>query len=339
MQTTTHEEKAIRIQRIKPNTIKLLIRYAKLDESIEKTIDLTKGDEISKDDVFTNVFQQFLPYTFPGIQNPYLLSYIIKNRKQAKKDKNCLFTFVLYHYQSVALSQYKAANLQAAFAQWQKKRIASHTDVMPPRVLKRFKTAMTQQAKVNPLSPVLHHPHVWRWHFIAGESPCTLYIIETDSEPSSTSDNYPIVSATSSQDPYTQASKLMDEEEPDKKKVVQLLQKAVEATDPRAYYALASWYLHGESSLQKDSKKAIPLLEKAAEANVTEAAYDLAICYEEGKGVPKNAQRAYQLLLQAALLGDKDAVNEIARMYYYGIGTKEDKELADIFYQHAKKSR
>ena len=315
-----------------------LEELVKIDDEFAKIMDITTPNATSKDDPFINVFPLFLPYTLPGEKKPYLLSYIIQNPITPPPIQEGLFTFVLYHYLGVYTKQYHATSLKEAFEQWQEAMLEKETFIsMPPRIAKRFKSAMTQQAKVNPLSPVIHHPNVWRWHFVTGDTPATLYIVATDNEPSESFTNKSEDTSHANKDPYTVARKLWNKGSSDKRKMLRLLKKAVETQDPRAYYALGTWYLYGNSVLKKNIVKAVQLLEKAAEANVLEAVHNLSLHYEEGKIVQKNTQRAHQLFLQAALLGDSEMVYEVARTYYYGIGTKIDRKTADIWYQHAEK--
>lgn len=134
---------------------------------------------------------------------------------------------------------------------------------------------------------------------------------------------------------YDKAYEEMKKKEPDKKKVFSLLEQGHEQGDPRATYALATWYLHGEH-VEKDIKKATKLLKQSAAENVPDALYDLAISYEKGIGVKKDKDRAFELYLKAALRGDDQSVEEVARCYYYGIGVKEDERVADIWYERAE---
>lgn len=135
---------------------------------------------------------------------------------------------------------------------------------------------------------------------------------------------------------YAQAIKLMKSSSPDEKKGAQLLEKALEEQDPRAYYALATWYLHGRY-YKKDLKKAVSLLKKAAKENIAEAAFDLALCYEKRAGISYSPTKAYEFYLKAALLGDAQSFYEIGRLYYYGIGTPKDEDIAEIWLSHAEK--
>jgi uncharacterized protein len=83
-----------------------------------------------------------------------------------------------------------------------------------------------------------------------------------------------------------------------------LLIRADKRGDPRATYALATWWLHGKDILvKKNLRKAVGLLRKAADAH-PDATFDLAVSYEKGRGVRKSQKMAAKLYLKAALLGD-----------------------------------
>ena len=136
-------------------------------------------------------------------------------------------------------------------------------------------------------------------------------------------------------DLYDTALKEMSKQSPNKKKVVELLNKSIDSGNPKAAYALATWYLHGEY-VEKDLSKGIMLLKRASDKNVPEACYDLAICYEKPEGVTENLEKAFELYLRAALHGDKQSFYEVGRCYYHGIGVVKDEEIADIWLERAE---
>jgi len=113
-----------------------------------------------------------------------------------------------------------------------------------------------------------------------------------------------------------------------------LLEIAHQKGDRRASYALATWYLHGNGKYKKDKSKAIYFLKIAADAGIPCANYDIAVCYEIGDGVKKNTRVAYKHYLSAALGGDYDAVEEVARCLHYGIGVMKDRSIAQVWYLH-----
>ena len=70
--------------------------------------------------------------------------------------------------------------------------------------------------------------------------------------------------------------------------------------------------------------------------NIPEALFDLAVSYEKGAGVRKSERKAYHLYVRAALWGDKQAIHEVGRCLFYGIGAKRDRRLADVWLARAE---
>ena len=122
---------------------------------------------------------------------------------------------------------------------------------------------------------------------------------------------------------------------PDIPRILALLESALAEGDPRAAYALGSWYANG-THVEKDVNRATELFALAAEAKIKEALYDLAYSRETGKGCPVDLEAAFRLYLKAAIRGDDQAINEVGRCYYFGIGVSEDRALAEIWYDRAE---
>jgi uncharacterized protein len=135
---------------------------------------------------------------------------------------------------------------------------------------------------------------------------------------------------------YDHALELMNTSNPDVRKSFALLQAAHAEGDPRATYALATWYLHGQAPVaERDTAKARCLLEAAAAARVPDALYDLGVYYERGEDGAADPSRAFRNYLQAALRGDRQSVYEVGRCYHYGIGTTADEDTAVIWLDRA----
>lgn len=134
---------------------------------------------------------------------------------------------------------------------------------------------------------------------------------------------------------YDQALSLAVNSTPDVDRILALLTEASSARDPRATYALATWYLHG-TNVRKNIKKAALLLEEASAQGNREAMFDLAVCYKKGRGREKDLRRAFLLYLESALSGDNQALYEVYRCYWYGIGVERDRELAIIWRRRAE---
>lgn len=121
------------------------------------------------------------------------------------------------------------------------------------------------------------------------------------------------------------------------KLVQNLLEKAMKLGNPKAIYALGTWYLHGKNVV-KDTSKAIEFFKLASEGDVSDAYFDLAVCFEKGVGVKLNEEKAFANYLKAALIGDKQAIYEVGRCYYHGIGVTKNKKIANIWLEWAEKN-
>lgn len=124
---------------------------------------------------------------------------------------------------------------------------------------------------------------------------------------------------------------------PDLEVVTSLLERAHAAGDARASYALATWYLFGKPPvIKRNLDKAYDFLETAAAKSIPEALFDLAIYLEKGTRGRKNLRRAFCLYVGAALRGVEQAVYEVGRCYYYGIGISQNRSLAEVWRLRAK---
>ncbi|WP_422506591.1 tetratricopeptide repeat protein [Stenotrophomonas sp. GZD-301] len=128
---------------------------------------------------------------------------------------------------------------------------------------------------------------------------------------------------------YEEALSIMNNEDA-AEKAHPLLVAAMEAGDYRAHYALGTWYLYGRH-VKKNLKKAVALFKQAAANDVAEAAYDLAVCYEDGEGVRKDLAKAAALYLRAWRCGDVSSAAQLRRMFYWGIGVKANRAIAEEF--------
>ena len=70
---------------------------------------------------------------------------------------------------------------------------------------------------------------------------------------------------------------------------------------------LGKYYLDGSGGVKKDPEKALLWLRKSAAQNNSFAVLDLSKCYREGKYVPKDTEKADDLLKKSASLGNKEA--------------------------------
>lgn len=134
---------------------------------------------------------------------------------------------------------------------------------------------------------------------------------------------------------YEQALKAACGKRPDLAQASALLEEAHEQGDRRATYALATWSLFGNAVRPRDLRKAVQLLKLAAKADLAAAHFDLAVSYETGQGVKKNEQSAYRHFLAAALNGDDDALVEVGRCLFHGIGVVRDRKVAEVWFRRA----
>ncbi|MCV6615696.1 MAG: sel1 repeat family protein, partial [Cellvibrionaceae bacterium] len=109
------------------------------------------------------------------------------------------------------------------------------------------------------------------------------------------------------------------------------INKEAERGNSEAIYAIGTWYFHGNELVKPNKVKAFEYFKIAAGLNYPDAVYDLACSFELGEGCSQDLARAYKYYVKAAILGDRQAIYEVGRCLYYGIGTREDTVAADIW--------
>ena len=135
---------------------------------------------------------------------------------------------------------------------------------------------------------------------------------------------------------YDRALQLAQETSEPTREAYDLLITTEKESDPRASYALATWYLHGSKFTAVNKKRAVQLLKKSAKGGVADAAHDLAVAYEKGDGVDKSPELAFESNVLAALLGDAQSFYEVGRMYFHGIGVAKNRRLAKYWLAKAE---
>lgn len=130
-------------------------------------------------------------------------------------------------------------------------------------------------------------------------------------------------------DEYTEALHIMRAKGGDMEiaSVVKLLRTARRKGDFWASYALGTWYFHGEH-FKTDKAKGFALMLEAADNFVPDACYDVAVSYELGDGVRKSRKSAVVYYLRAMMLGEKQSVTEVGRVFYWGIGVQRNRAIA-----------
>jgi TPR repeat protein len=104
--------------------------------------------------------------------------------------------------------------------------------------------------------------------------------------------------------------------------------KAAEKGDPSVQYVLGLRYLDGLSELEKDEKLGVYWITRAAEQEYAPAKLSLAQLYSEGKLLPKDEKKSFDLTRFAAMAGHKPAMFELGFKLGQGIGADEDNVLA-----------
>lgn len=120
-----------------------------------------------------------------------------------------------------------------------------------------------------------------------------------------------------------------------KSQLLALMTKFVEGSqrgDPRYQYAYAEWLLGGvEPVVAANPKKGFRLLKQAAKAGVVEANFALGVCLRNGIGCEQDTKAALNQFHRASLLGSRDAMAELAKIYYRGTIAEKNPKLAKIF--------
>lgn len=106
-----------------------------------------------------------------------------------------------------------------------------------------------------------------------------------------------------------------------------LLEKAHRLGESRATYALGTWYFHGRL-YKRNYKTGFGLMKSAADAFISDACFDVAVSYEKGIGVRRSFKKAAIYYLRAMMLGDKKSINEVGRVFYWGVGVERDRAIA-----------
>jgi uncharacterized protein len=106
-------------------------------------------------------------------------------------------------------------------------------------------------------------------------------------------------------------------------KILELLNHSAAAGNSDAQYALGTLYLHGKY-VKFDAQKTLDFLRDAADQMHSGALFDLGVALEKGEIVKQNKKEAFRCYLHAMIFGDRQAIYEVARCLYYGIGTNKN---------------
>ena len=103
---------------------------------------------------------------------------------------------------------------------------------------------------------------------------------------------------------------------PNGSQALAMVQKRVDAGDPKAIYFLGEQYRFGQYGLETDVTRAVELYERAAELGVKEAHYSLGCLYIEGTDVEKDTAKAFQHFEKASMCGQVSARYNLGCMEY-----------------------
>lgn len=101
-----------------------------------------------------------------------------------------------------------------------------------------------------------------------------------------------------------------------------------------AQYQMAVVYQNGYG-VPKNGQKAFELYELSANQNYSDAQFELALMYSEGKLIKQDLKKAYQLTHKAAKKGLASAQFNLAVMLANGTGVNQDDFKASRWYQNA----
>lgn len=121
----------------------------------------------------------------------------------------------------------------------------------------------------------------------------------------------------------------------DPNKAFEYFKIAAEKGVPDAQYRLACFYDESYGVVSINRKRAAYWYKKAADQGHTIAKYNLAICYQNGDGVDKDLEKAFNLVQDAAIENLPIAQTTLGLYYEQGIYVKKDSGNAIYWYKKA----
>ena len=115
------------------------------------------------------------------------------------------------------------------------------------------------------------------------------------------------------------------------KKVLEYLEKAIEAGNDQAMNLLGTMYYSGRV-LEKDQAKAMEWYQQAADKGNSISMLNLGYGYYYGNGLEKNMEMAYKLFTKSALLGQQAAIYKVGDMFANGYFVEKDDRAAFEMY-------
>ena len=133
---------------------------------------------------------------------------------------------------------------------------------------------------------------------------------------------------------------------PDMADVVRWLSKSAEGGYVPAQFGLGEILLNGYGGVATNEVAGVEWIRKAADAkpgsddwgsqiSLARARYELGVCYRDGRGVKKDAKRAFELFNSAQVDGKRHGKTDVAlaECYEKGIGVAKDEVQAEKIYQ------
>ncbi len=136
---------------------------------------------------------------------------------------------------------------------------------------------------------------------------------------------------------FEKAQRLAQKSPPDFDAAFKNLLEAHEADSGEASYALGNWYLHGRH-VEQDIAKAVNYWLSGAKLNNVDSLTELAKYYENEEFCPQNMSKSLGYYMNAALLGDAASMYDVGRIYYHGLGVKEDRFIAEVWLNAAEEN-
>ncbi|KAJ6243570.1 sel1-repeat-containing protein ybeq [Anaeramoeba flamelloides] len=109
--------------------------------------------------------------------------------------------------------------------------------------------------------------------------------------------------------------------------IIQIIEKKAEEGDGFLQNIRGIMYQEG-NGVEKNKEVAFQWFKKSAKNNETTGMNNLAIAFHNGKGVKKNLTKSFKWFKRAAKLGFPSAVNNVGVCYLNGEGTEKDLEMA-----------
>ncbi len=117
------------------------------------------------------------------------------------------------------------------------------------------------------------------------------------------------------------------------------LQQRAESGESAAQARLGKDYLFGHEGILRNCDKAIPLLTTAAHHHNDQGLLQLGWALQHGICLKEDDERAFQLYMESAALGNATAMKQLGWLYQNGIGAPKDLNLALDWYRKGAEFR